>query len=425
MSTRRGFILALTILFFVLIIYFITPDIFELYEMQILDWQMRLKGPTNPGNLVKLILVDTSSRKQYGMRGEFRQELATVINNLKAGNARVVGLDLYFLADMKNGSNTSDAQLAAAVKEAGNVVIGYNWDYNLPENRLATAEAIGRRQLLLATRNVDEPGFTPEQIPQEARIASHNITRHAASVGYFSVIVDPYLYARKVPATLSYKNRLYYPFSLAIVRTFLNQDGYGIHLNQEKDSLTGPQLGNIKLQPDHLGYLWFNYYGSTEAFETLRFDDVVKNGIPPGFANGAIVLIGVSGEDSGDLFATSFDIASPGVVLHATAVANALSNGFLWRDNMVRIIEIVILALITLIMGLLLPRLAPSLALFISPTLMVLLIVGSHYVLVHNSMWIHLIMPSFLIIILQLVIFGYRVHEAEHQAFLNDLESES
>lgn len=421
MTTRRGLLLALTILFFVLIIYFVTPDIIEMHEMQILDWRMRLKGPSSSGNLVKLILLDTSSRKQFGMRGEFRQELATVIDNLKNDGAHVIGLDLYFLADTKNGANASDEQLAAAVKNAGNVVIGYNWDFTLPDSRLATAEAIGRRQLLLATRNVDEPGFTPEQVPQGARIASQNITQYAAAVGFFSVIVDPHFYARKIPAALSHNNQLYYPFSLAIVRTYFNQEGYGVHPNNEKGSFTGPQFGDIKLQPDHQGYLWLNYYGSTEAFETLRFDDVVENGVPAGFANGAIVLIGESGDDSGDLFASSFDTAMPGVVLHATAVANALSNGFIWRDNMVRTIELVMMVIIALIMGLMLPRLAPSLALFIGPTFMLLLLLVSHYLMVHDSIWIHLIIPSFLIIALHLVIFSFRVRAAEHQAYLNDM----
>jgi len=423
MTTRRGLALSLTILFFMLILYFATPDILEMFEMQLLDWRVRLRGPADPGNLVKLILVDTSSRKQFGMRGEFRLELANVINNLKADGARVIGLDLYFLAETGNGiGSQADEKLAEAVRNAGNLVIGYNWDFALPDNRLATTEAIGRRQLLMATRNVDEPGFTPERVPQEARIASQTITQHTAAVGFFTVIVDPNFYARKLPAALSYKNNLYYPFSLAIVRTYLNQEGYGVRPNNEKNKLIGPQFGEIQLHPDHLGYLWFNFYGSTDAFETLRFDDVVKNGVPPGFANGSIVLIGVSGDDSGDLFATSFDTALPGVVLHATAVANALSNGFLWRDNTVRAVEIVMMVLFALLMGLLLPRITPILALFIGPVLIAILLYVSQYLLKNDAIWIHLLLPTSLILVLHLVIFSFRVQAAEHQAYLNDLE---
>ncbi len=422
MTTRRGLLLSLTILFLMMVLYFATPDIFEMFEMQLLDWRVRLRGPTDPGNLVKLILVDTSSRKQYGMRGEFRSELAKIITNLKADGARVIGLDLYFLAETGNGGNNTDESLAEAVKNAGNLVIGYNWDFSLPDNRLAIAEAIGRRQLLMAASNVDEPGFTPEQVPQEARIASQTITQHAAAVGFFTVIVDPNFYARKLPAALSYKNNLYFPFSLAIVRTYLNQEGYGVRQNHTQDKLIGPQFGEIQLHPDHLGYLWFNFYGSTDAFETLRFDDVAKNGVPPGFANGAIVLIGVSGDDSGDLFATSFDTALPGVVLHATAVANALSNGFLWRDNTVRAVEIVMMVLIALIMGLLLPRITPILALFIGPALIASLLFVSQYLLKNDAIWLHLLLPTALILVLHLVIFSFRVQAAEHQAYLNDLE---
>jgi len=423
MTTRRGLVLSLTILFLMLILYFMTPDILDMFEMQLLDWRVRLRGPTDPGNLVKLILVDTSSRKQFGMRSEFRAELANVINNLKADGARVIGLDLYFLAENGNGgNNNSDEKLAEAVKNAGNLVIGYNWDFTLPDSRLATAEAIGRRKLLMATRNVDEPGFTPESVPQEARIASQTITQYAAAGGVFPVIVDPDLYARKVPAALSYKNHLYYPFSLAIVRTYLNQESYGIRPNHKKDKLVGPQFGEIQLLPDYLGYLWFNFYGGTDAFETLRFDDVAKNGVPPGFANGSIVLIGVSGDDSGDLFATSFDTALPGVVLHATAVANALSNGFLWRDNTVRTIEIALMALIALFMGLLLPRITPVLALFIGPALITALLYVSLYLLKNDAIWIHLLLPIALILVLHLVIFSFRVQAAERHAYLNDLE---
>lgn len=405
LTIRRGFFLATTMLLIVMILYFAAPDVLELAELHLLDLRMKIRGPQTPETPVKLIFVDTSSRIKYGTDNEFRDHLATIIDGLCANGVRAIGLDLFFIGDSTIRQDDSRRRLAESMRKCGNVVTGFKWQFNKQTTRLAEAEAIGRRRLLDATRGADEPGFTPDLIPKEALISDPAITRKSAAVGYFTVITDPFQQARKIPAALSYEQATYYPFSMALVRVYLQQ--------KMKDDSEKSILESIHLAPDAFGYLWFNHYGTGDAFESIRFDDVVQNGVSTHFAKDSIVIFGVSGEDSGDQFSTSFDPNMPGVILHATAAANILSNRFLRRDIIVRAIEISIMAICALIMGLMIPRLPPSMAIFLGPILVIFLVILSEGLLAKTAIWLHLITPMIEILLLHLVLLSARMRLAE------------
>ncbi len=420
LTGKRSLIVALTALLIMLALYFSAPDVFEAVELRLLEWRFRLRGPQNPGALVKLILVDTAERRRYGLDGEFRARLADVLDKLCAGGARVVGIDLFFTGNSTPGNDGATQALSEAVQRCGNVVMGYNWDYVAQPSRLGSAEAIGRRRLLDATRNPDEPGFTPEIIPGQARVADPALIRRAVAVGYFTTIADGKRRAYKVPATQAFQRSLLFPFSLAVVRTYLRQRGYGLVSEPGAGTLSGPTLGNLKLRPDPRGYLWLNFYGPASVFPHLSFTEAMEEGVPTDFARGAIVLIGVSGDDSGDLFDTPYDSNTPGLVLHATAVANALSNRFLTRDLTVRGIELSLLVAIALLLGVLVPRLPPWMAILLGPAIMLGVALLSGLLLYRSNIWLQLICPLLEAFTLHLGLLSVRISRAEYCCRINE-----
>jgi adenylate cyclase len=412
LKARHGLLIALTILLSMLVVYFSAPDLFELAELRLLDWRTRLRGPKDPGGLVKLILLDSRSRERFGMDEGMRKALAGIIKELCDGQVRAIGLDVLFIP-MRNGETDPSASvLSVALKECENVVMGYGWKSDTLEPRLGIAEAIGRRRLLDATRNPEEKGFTPENIPPDAVVSDPAITRNAAAVGFFTVSTDPFNTARKIPAALRQDDILFYPFSLAIVRMYLHESGQ-VFPQRSGLPIIAPYLEGANLAPDPTGYLWLDQYGTADAFQKLRFEDAVSNGIPPGFAKGSIVLIGVSGEDSNDQFTTSFDPKLPGVAIHATAVANALSGGFLWRDGLVRAIEVAFMAACALLMGPLLSRLHPSIAICLGPILILVLWMLGNRLLEAVGMWIQFVCPVLLILLTHIGILTARMQAAE------------
>jgi adenylate cyclase len=425
LSGKHGLFLSLTVLLIMLVVYFSAPDVFEAIELRLLDWRFRLRGPRDPGSLVKLILADTADRHHYGMDIVFRDKLAGVLEQVCADGARVVGLDLYFSGDVSRAPNEATRHLIRAVDQCGNVVMGFNWSYGSSSSRLARAEAIGRRRLLDAARSSREPGFTPDMIPEKAQVADPAVVRHATAIGYFTIMSDAERRAHKVPAAQVFQRSLFFPFSLAVVRAYLRPKGLGLSHEPNQAPISELDLGRLELRPDPQGYLWLSFYGAANVFPYLRFGDAVENGVPADFARGSIVLIGVSGDDSGDLFDTPFSAGAPGIVLHATAVANALSSGFLVRDLPVRAIEITILVLCALLMGLLIPRLPPLPAIVLGPVLIAGVLLFSGTLFQRSGIWVQLLCPLLEIILLHLSLMSVRMKFAERSAFLTAPSSEA
>jgi len=423
LKTRVGLLIALSILLVVLIFYFTAPDLFELAELRLLDWRTRLRGPTDPGRTVKLILIDARSREHYGMNEDMRFALGGLLSDLCRKGARAIGLDVFFIPDPGGPADPSRVALADAIKKCGNVVIGYEWRVDIRKTRLGEAEAVGRLRLLDATRKPGEKGFTPEDIPEGAEPLDPAIAKNAAAMGFFTVVADPLNFARKIPATLVHNGNPHYPFSLAVARVFLRQSDYEFPKTVRIPFL-GPYLKGVNLATDPFGYLWLDQYGTADAFERLSFEDAVAHGVPEDFAGGSVILFGVSGDESNDQFATMFDPNLPGVVLHATAVANALSRGFLWRDGLVRGLEVALMALCALAMGFLIPRLHPVLSICLGPALIVILWLLADRLLGNLGIWIQLLNPVLLIILVHVGVLTARITVAERQCARLEAQTE-
>ncbi len=411
LTIRRSLGIAVTILFLVLVVYFYAPDVLELYEMRLADQRLLLRGPRTPIAPVRLVLIDDDSRVRYGMDDRMRTELAGVIRLLCDQGARAIGLDIYFSPE-SSGGDASRAALADAMRACNRVVIGFNWRLDFRDSRLALGESIGRRRLLDATRDPESQAFIAEDLPALAVSPDREILRAAAALGFFSVVTDPDGHPRKIPVAMWHESAYWFPFSLAIVRTYL--DSNSLVLRSEGGSwYSGPYLGGQPLHPDPTGYLWLAQYGPLGVFESVNFNDVVARGLPENFAKDAAVLVGVSGRSSDDVFRTLYDPYLPGVALHATAVANALENSFLWRDEFVRAFEVAIMAAIALILALCVPHLPPVTTVILGPALAIGVIVGAHVMLARWSVWIHLIYPLGTLTIIHLGLVAERIRLGE------------
>ncbi|MBZ0273043.1 CHASE2 domain-containing protein [bacterium] len=414
LTTRQGLLLAAGVLLFTLVIYFAAPDILELAELRLLDWRTLLRGPKSADDTVKLILIDSESRVRYGMNEHMRFGLAAVLDDLCEKGAAVIGLDLFFVPGDGNGADRSRRALAQAVEECGNVVIGFNWEFRVPHGRLALPEAMGRRALLDVTNPRDDDDFPLARIPENAVAPDRRITRHAAATGFFTTISDPVHMARKIPAALIHDNRLHYPFGLSIARVYMRDGREAPHVPGLLSEIALRR--GLTLRTDKAGYLWFNHYGTQDAFAHMSFESAVSNSVPASFARDSIILVGVSGDESNDLFGNMFQPDLPGVALHATAVSNALFHGFLWRDGLIRALEVALMAAIAVLMGIVVARSWSAVALLIGPMLALIVFLVAQLLLSRLGIWVHIMGPMWIIAALHVVVMGARLHAAEGAA---------
>lgn len=415
LSIRRALGVALTLLAASVTVYFAAPDTIELLELRLLDMRLLLRGPLPPSVPVKLVLIDDDSRFRYGMDERMREALAGLVDDLCVQGALAVGLDLYFVPDGDDENDESRRSLGRSLRDCPRVVMGFNWRLDMSGARLARAEGVGRRRLLDATRDPERQAFVPDRFPAEAVVPDMALVRRAAAVGYFSVLTDPDGRPRRIPASIPGDDAFFFPFSLAVVKVALGATRLDIE-SEDGSSFFGPFIGDIPLHPDASGYLWLWPYGPSPLFETVYFNDAVSGGLPEGFARDAVVFVGVSGRSSADVFNTVFDAELPGVALHATAAANILENRLMWRDDLVRALEVAVMAFVALLLALAVPRLPPITTVLTGPAIMLGIVVATQVLFARFAWWFHWIPLLGSTALIHVALVGERIRLAERAA---------
>ena len=89
------------------------------------DFTLRLAGPVDPASSVQIVAIDEESLDRVGAWPWSRSDVALLVAQISAGEPRAIGID--FLLDDPRDSG-GDRALAAAIAEAGNVVLATRID---------------------------------------------------------------------------------------------------------------------------------------------------------------------------------------------------------------------------------------------------------------------------------------------------------
>src|SRR5436305_8113429 len=93
------------------------------------DLMMQVRGKLPPDPRIVVCAVDTDSVHQIGQWPWRRTRVAALIDRLKADGAEVIALDIVFADPSRHEAgydlSADDPVLAAAIKKAGKVVLGY------------------------------------------------------------------------------------------------------------------------------------------------------------------------------------------------------------------------------------------------------------------------------------------------------------
>jgi len=91
------------------------------FELKSIDWRFHVRGERTPTDDVALVLIDERSLGELGQWPWPRSTHARLIEALNHSGARVIVFDVLFA---EKSDPAEDAALVAAVKQAGNVVLG-------------------------------------------------------------------------------------------------------------------------------------------------------------------------------------------------------------------------------------------------------------------------------------------------------------
>ena len=333
----------------------------EAFERRLLDLRFRMRGPRPPGPEAVIVTFDDATLAEEPRLYEKRDGMAQVIRALKAAGARVIGVDALFsdaervlpealvrdleaylqahptatgeadrLLERVHAETEGDAHLAAALKQAGNVVLGLHMGVS-HDGRRAPPESLTRGKYGQSVRGPYEPRRAREVI---ASLPALNEV--ARALGIVTVFEDEGHTLRELPMVRGYEGGYYAPLAVALIEAYQGLPrGALIYDGATRSVRLGART--VKLAGDDA--LLLNFRGPPGTFPTYSVLDVVRGRVPRAALADKIVILGFSFLGS-DFTRSPFGTGFRGVEMHATAVDNllrgdALGRAPFWADALV------------------------------------------------------------------------------------------
>jgi CHASE2 domain-containing sensor protein len=200
--------------------------------------------------------------------------------------------ELVTYLDEVKAAHDYDHQLAKAIQQSGNVVLGFYHFLNRASASHLTPEKHATCHQLLDRVTYTTIKFPPETPPQPLRLC-HSFgvepnlpifSEAAKSFGHFTVVKDGDGHVRRIPLLIEYMGNYYPSLDLEVARVYLNlQMPPIIHaLGKEGGgSVDGIQIGKRYIPTDEQGNLLINFYGPRDTFPVYSLSDVIFRKIAP------------------------------------------------------------------------------------------------------------------------------------------------
>lgn len=311
--------------------------------------------PHRPDPNISIVAIDDASLTQIGRWPWPRTVHAEIVGKLKAAGAAVIGYDVNF---PEPSNEKDDSQFAAALKDAGNVV--------LP---LELSVSVGRNALTYDPQTVLQP------IPL--------LGAAAKATGHVNSPPDADNVFRRLPLAVKGKDA-------SSISSF---EAEILRLLGRSDRLAEAPL-------DRLGRMRVNFSGppnDPSGFRTISAVNVLRDTADLSPLKGGIVLVGSTAFDLHDdlLVPTSGGRPMPGVEMHANVLDTLLDRR--WLRDVPDYATAFYLILLGLVLGLSVPRLRARYSLPAAVALWVLSVIAA-FVLFDRGWLLDVLWPTFCII---------------------------
>ncbi len=354
----------LTLYILISLIYFNFQNITNHFDNNLREHFFEIRGKIPTTNNVVIVDINEESLKQLGQWPFGRDKMAQTLINLTNAQVGIIGLDIIFAEN----DRVSPHAMAKQLNIKGDFL---NHDTLLGNVVANTPTILG----YFFTINESNDNLAPK-IPQniiapknnhliEARGVYTNIKevqQNSYSSGFFNAFSNPTGKMTHMPLLLRYQNRVYPSLSFELIR--IASQTKKTNLEYEKNKLIGIQLDNFFIPTDSKGFFNINFRGPQKSFKYISFLDIYNNNFKEEDIAGKIVLIGSTIPTLADLRATTYDLAMPGVEIHANIIDNILKQDFLYKPTWSVALDVLLILSLTLILGYILIIIKP---LFILP----------------------------------------------------------
>lgn len=436
-------------------------------EQRTLDLRFELRGKRTVDPRIAIVGIDDKTLEKIGSFPLPRSNYALLVHQLKQSGARVVGFDVTFptaassealdvLARLRNEIGPSapanlqnkilhlqqqsdvDAQFAAALKDAGNVVLGHLFlsaevsKFSDPKQAEAYFNIVWAKSfpqvLKVKSGNHDfDLGRAWIQAggPVAAGVEANlpKLAEAAASYGFFNITPDADGTIRRALFVIRYRDQDFFPsLALQVLRQYENIPDQQIAAYIGADGLERIQFGDHELYPWQDGSALINFVGPYHSYPHYSMVDVLRGNVPADAFRDKIVFVGGTALGIGDLRNTPFkqDSSYMGVEIHANILDNLLHSDkpqrtFLIRGFNEEIVDIGLIILFGIGLGLWCGRLRPLMS-----TVTALLVLAAffgfiYYGFVHWGRWYSFVVPAATLVASYASITSFRVIYEERE----------
>ena len=444
---------SLTVL--ILVLFFVGVPFLDLMELKTFDLRFKSRGIRSPTPEVVLAVIDEKSVKTEGRWPWPRSKMAKLVDLLSRDGAKVIGFDVVFAEPDESstlqfiehldqqikslGIDTpemrtfvqrslseanNDLRLADSIKGSpAKVVLGYffhmsqaDLDYQVDQQ--------DRNRRLSQISNSRYPITIYEEQPMaldpyiHAYAPQPNIallSTASDSSGFFNMLPDEDGAVRWIPLVIQCGPDTHAPLCVQTVWHYLDQPQLMVQVATH--GIEGIRIGKRFIPTDENGQMLINYLGPERTFPQHPITDILQGRVPKGTFKDKIVLVGATAIGIYDVRNTPFSGVFPGVEIHATAIENILTNQFLDKPKWTKIYDVLAILIISLAVGIVIPRLRAIKGALFAMGLFVVHIVGGQWLFSHAALWVNMVYPLVTLVLLftSFTIYHYLTEERERK----------
>lgn len=289
----------------------------------------------------------------------------------------------------------SDGKLAKAMQNAGNVVMGMQFQLGEPLGKpdKALPEYVSRNSITL-NQNIESGIYIYPTVNATPPIDILGETTLA--IGHLNLWQDSDGGIRSDLLAIDHYGKIIPSLAALIAASSLNLTSQDFRISENRQF----SLGNLSITLDDIGRIYPFFYQNAEnetPFSVDSFYDVYVGNIDINKYKDKIVLIGATAFGVGNSFATPIsESMSPALIL-ANIVASILNQDFIVIPDWAALTEILAFFLVALYLMLLMPRLKANMAATVSFICLLLLIASSQFLL-SSGIWLQLMLPTTLLL---------------------------
>jgi eukaryotic-like serine/threonine-protein kinase len=311
----------------------------------------------------------------------------------------------------------ADAQLAASLAKAGNVVGAVN---------MLPGDARARPDKPLSAVTNKSLVKTPGIFGVEAAGISEPIDKLAASmaaVGAANKLFDPDGSIRIEPLLTDFFGQSIPSIPLQAAIKGLNLTAADVRVLPEEPAI---QLGKLKIGTNELAHMRPFYYADRDGKPAFSYDsafDVASGKVPPSKYAGKIVLFGPTAAGVGVEFPTPLGRGMTPIEQTAHVTSSLLSEHFVtapWWTTALKVLAVLGVAAYLIV---LLPRLSAGAGALTTGVVFLVLLISSYLLLTQASKWLDLMLPAALLLIGHLALTTKRFLVTEEGKAKSDEES--